>query len=346
MIFGEDVLYMSSIKGSRSRARLTYTCSGSDARARASRLTFTRMESTMNHAWLGCAVSLGIGLVTALSAQQPQRPVEKKPFQAQSASTVAFSVKDNQEIVEITNVDYQLTGNGIPGRPRDERLMLRYTSHTKEAVDEVGMEASTTIQAWPLGVDLKQKPVYTLTVPGVEPKTVNNEVLLISRGLEEVEWWSVYKLGSSAHLFDTYAPLLQFSVGLESQEMRYVGLEVPGDDVSDARLKAPNVVAVLTYSSGERVIREALVTCDKRELAQLLRSFADSTRKVTLVENRLPSSPGKKTGELVQNISVSMGPSYPSPPAEYTISIPIAKDDLDLTHVTASSGLHAAVWKR
>jgi hypothetical protein len=289
---------------------------------------------------------LEIALVTALSAQQPQRPGEKKPFQTQSASTVAFSVKDKEETVEITNVTHEVTRNGIPGRPQDERLMLRKTIHTKEVVDEIGMEASTTIQAWPLGADLKTKPLYSLTVQGVDPSTVNSDLLVVSRGLEEVEWWSVYKLGSGAHLFDTYVPLRQFSIGLETQEMRYVGLEVPPDDISDVRLKAPNVVAVLTYSSGEHVIREALITCDKRELAQLLRSFADATRKVTLVERRSPAAPGKKTGDLVQSITVSISPSYPSPPAEYTITVPIAKDDLDTAHATGSAGIHVAAWKR
>lgn len=301
----------------------------------------------MKQVSLVCAALLNLGLATILSAQQPQRPGEKKPFQAQSTSTVAFSVnKNNEEAVEITNVAYEVTRNGIPGRPRDERLLLRKSTHTKEVVDEIGMEASTTIQGWPLGVDLKQKPLYSLTAQGVDPNTVNSDLLVVSRGLEEVEWWSVYKLGSGAHLFDTYVPLLQFSVGLETQEMRYVGLEVPPDDISDARLKAPNVVAVLTYASGEHVIREALITCDKRELAQLLRSFADATRKVTLVEHRSPATPGKKTGDLVQSLTVSMGPSYPSPPAGRTITIPIVKDDLDVANATGSAGIHVAAWKR
>ncbi len=298
----------------------------------------------MKQAWL--AIGLAIGLVTALSAQPPQRSGEKKPFQAQSASTIGFSVKDNAETIEITNVAYELTGNGIPGLPGDQRLVLRKTSHTKEVVDEIGMEATTTIQAWPLGRDLKQKPLYSLTASGVDPQRVNNDLVVISRGLEEVEWWSVYKLGSGAHLFDTYVPLIQFSIGTETQELRYVGLEVPGDDVSDLRLRAPNVVAVLTYSSGERLIREALITCEKRELAQLLRSLADATRKVTLAEHRLAAAPGKKTGESTHSITIWIGPNYPSPPAEYTITIPIAKDDLDVAHVTASAGLHVAPWKR
>jgi hypothetical protein len=296
----------------------------------------------MNHDSRGWTGVLAAGLALALSAQQP-----KKPFQAQSGSTVAFTTKDNQETTEITNVSYEQTGSGVPGRPRDERLMLRRTTHTRQIVDEIGMEASTTIQAWPLGVDLKQRPLYSLTVSGVDPRTIDSQLIVISRGLEEVEWWSVYSLGSGAHLFDTYTPLIQFFIGWEGQAARYVGLEAPADDIADARLKAPNVVAVLTYASAEHVIREALITCDNRQLAQLLRSYADATRKATLVDRRMTPAPGKKpTGELAHSITVSISPNFPSPPADHTVSVPIAKDDLDVAHAKMSAGLHIAVWKR
>ena len=45
---------------------------------------------------------------------------------------------------------------------------------------------------------------------------LDGEVLQISRGLEEVEWWSIYKLANGEHLFDTYTPLLKFSISRET----------------------------------------------------------------------------------------------------------------------------------
>ncbi len=258
-------------------------------------------------------------LAAALSAQQPP------PFRTQSESTLAYSIRDGQSAVEITNVGYEMTNEGIPGLPRDQRLILRKTIHTTELVGDIGMEASTTVQAWPLGIDLKQNPLYSLTVSGVEPKTVNSELLVISRGLEEVAWWSVYALGTGAHLFDTYVPLVQFSTTRDVQTMRYAGLEVPPDDITDPRLRAPNVVAVLTYSSADRVVREALITCDSPKLARLLRSYADTTRKLTVDANN--------------RITLSISPSH-------TASVPIAKDDLDVARATTSAGLHLTAWKR
>ncbi len=281
-------------------------------------------------------IAFVVGVATMLPAQQAKKP---GPMQTQSPSTVALTVKDGEEAVEITNVAYHLTGSGIPGLPGEQRLLLKTSSHTKELVDSIGMEASTTTQAWPLGVDLKQKPLYSLTVAGIDPRVINNEVLVISRGLEEVEWWSVYKLGSAAHLFDTYTPLVQFSVGTETQELRYVGFEVPGDDITDPRLRAQTVVGVLTYSSGDHVMREALITCDKRELATFLRSFADATRRVSLVERRLPTG-------ITRSIAIVIFPNDPSARGTYTITIPIVKDDFDLAHTTGSVGIHAAAWKR
>ncbi len=259
----------------------------------------------------------------------------KKPFQAQANSTVAYSVKDGQENVEITNVEYEMVGAGIPGRPNDQRLLLRKTTRTKQVVDEIGMEASTTVDAWPLGVDLKQKPLYTFTVEGMDCHALNNEILVVSRGLEETDWWSVYKLGNGAHLMDTYVPLVQFSISRETVTQRYVGLEVPEDNAADTRLRGPAIVAVLTYASPERVIREVLITADTPNRAAQLRSFADATRTVSFVASG-----------STRSLKFSVSQNYPSRPDTVTISIPIVKDDLDTAHVDAPAGVHVAVWKR
>src|SRR5579862_4851026 len=96
---------------------------------------------------------------------------------AQSSSTFSFETKDGEKTVQIANVAYEVTGNGVPGLPRDERLVLRKTTKTKHAIDDIGIEASTTVEAWPLGADLKQKPLYSLTVSGIDP-VVNSDVLV------------------------------------------------------------------------------------------------------------------------------------------------------------------------
>src|ERR1700728_3280713 len=159
-----------------------------------------------------------------------------KPFQAQTPASVTYGVnKDGQQTVEITNVAYEVTSTAVPGRPQDERLLLRITTGTRQVVDDIALDASTTVEAWPLGVDPKQKPLYTLKVAGVDSKTVDGALLVILRGLEDTEWWSVYKLGTGERLFDTYAPLLAFSIHRDIQTMRYAGLEVPEDDAKDAR---------------------------------------------------------------------------------------------------------------
>ena len=267
-------------------------------------------------------------LAAAVMAQaQIQRP-PKKPLQSQSPSTVTYSREDDSEVVEITNINFELAGSGIPGRPADERLILRKRTRTRDVVGDIGLEAESTIEAWPLGSDLNQKPLYSLTVSGIEPTTKNNELLVVSRGLEEVEWWSVYKLGTGSHLLDTYVPLLEFPV---RQGQRYAGLEVPPDDTPDARLRAPNVVAVLTYASGERVIREVLITCDDRNRAQLLRSYADASR--TLAHG-------------AAGIRIAISQNAATPRRLVTIDIPIAHDDLDLAHAQIPAGVHLAAWKR
>jgi hypothetical protein len=251
-----------------------------------------------------------------------------KPFQSQSPASVVYGIKDGQPTVEIENVSYEVTSTGVPGRPQDERLLLRTTTRTKQVIDDIGMEASTTVAAWPLGVDPKQKPLYTLKAEGVDCKTVDGSLLVISRGLEDTEWWSVYKLGTGERLFDTYVPLLSFSIRRDIQTMRYVGLEVP-----NTLQKDPHFVAVLTYASAEHVISEAPITSDDAKQAQMLRSFADANRSVTLLE----------TPSLALKISISQ--NYPSAPATVSLTVPIVRDDLDLAHAQMPAHLHMASWK-
>ncbi len=255
-----------------------------------------------------------------------------QPFQAQSPASVVYGAnKDGQQTVEITNVAYEVTGTGVPGRPQDQRLLVRTTTRTKQVVDEIGMDASTMVETWPLGIDPKQKPLYILKSPGMDGKTVDGGLFVILRGLEDTEWWSVYKLGTGERLFDTYVPLLGFSIRRDIQTMRYAGLEVPEDG---AKLKDPHVVAVLTYASAERVLREALITSDDPKQAVALRSFADASRSVTLVE-----TPARA-------LKLSISQNYPSAPATVSLIVPIVHDDLDAAHAQMPAHLHLTARSR
>jgi hypothetical protein len=176
-----------------------------------------------------------------------------------------------------------------------------------------------------------------LTVTGDEGHTIDNALFVVERGLEETEWWSVYKLGSGQHLFDTYVPLLSFSISRETVTTRYVGLEAPGDDTKDARLKQPNVVGVATYASEDRIVREALVTCDDPKQALLLRSYADTTRAVSLVEGADQAS---------HTLKLTFSQNYPSSPHTVEVRIPVRGDDLDLAHAQLAPGMHVSLWRR
>lgn len=277
--------------------------------------------------WIA-GVTAGIGMSTGLLLAQ------SKPFESQSQASVAYSIKDGQQTVEITDAGFEVTGTAVPGRPQDERLLIRTMTHTKQVVDEIGMLASTTVEAWPLGVDPKQKPLYTLKVDGVDPRIVDNALLVILRGLEETEWWSVYQLGSGERLFDSYVPLVSFSIRRGIQTTRYAGYENPGDDVRDQRLKDPHVVGVLTYASAKRVLREVLITSDDAKRAQMLRSFADDSRALAIVE-----APGPA-------LKLSISQNYPSAPATVSVTIPVVKDDLDISHANIPAGLHLALFQR
>jgi hypothetical protein len=85
------------------------------------------------------------------------------------------------------------------------------------------------------------------------------------------------------------------------------------------------VVGVLSYSSEDRLIRAALVTCDDPKQAALLRSYADTTRALSFVDGTL---------------RVSFSQNYPSPANTVELRIPVRRDDLDLAHCQLPPRVH------
>lgn len=104
---------------------------------------------------------------------------ERKPFQAQSSSTIAYRVTNGEETVEITNVAYEVSGGHVAGRPADERLVLRKTTRSRQVFGEKGVKAAVTFEAWPLGADLGQRPVYAITAEGVDGRIAGNALLVL-----------------------------------------------------------------------------------------------------------------------------------------------------------------------
>jgi hypothetical protein len=300
------------------------------------------------------AVCAAAVLSSGVFAQPPKvqpgqlPPKTPPPLQSQSSSSItATKAPDGSQIVEIRNVSYEVTGTSVPGRPGDERLLLRKTTNSKETLGDIGSDSTIQLEAWRFGDDPRQKALYSINISGADGHTLDNAIFVASRGLEEVDWLSIYKLGTGQHLFDTYVPLVSFSISKELVTTRYVGLEIPPDDTGDARLKQPNVVGVLSYASEERVLREALLTCDDPKQAAQMRSYADENRSVALVESApARASQGGKPGEPLRTLRLTFSDSYPSPPNAKELNIPVEADDLDLAHAQLPAKLHIAAWKR
>jgi hypothetical protein len=280
-----------------------------------------------------------LAAASALPAQPKARPntdVLTKPFQFQAPSSISYGGgKDGEQTAEITNVAYELSADSLPGRPQGSRLVFRTATHSKQVVGDEGLESTVTIEAWPLGADLKQKPLYGVAVSGIGARRMDL-LWLVDRSLEgDVSWWSLYTLGTGQHLFDTYVEPLRFGVSRADGSGRYAGLEVPGDDTADARLKEPHVIGVLSYASDEKVIREVLISSADAARAKALRSYADTIRTLTLEER--PAG---------RSLRLTFENAYPSAPHTAVISVPIVKDDLDAGHAELAPGLRVAAWRR
>lgn len=277
--------------------------------------------------FLLAACAAGLSAQTAPGRAKAGNP----PFQSRSASTLSYNSKDGEETVEITNVAFELIGDAA------RHVVLRTTTHTTEVLGDKGVESTVMLEAWPLRSALQGKPLYSVTVPGIGGQTVDGALWVADRSIDpDSTWWSVYRLANGQHLFDTYVELVRFSISRESLTQRYAGVEVPPDDTKDARLKDPKVVAILTYASADKVIREVLVTCDNRDRAAILRSYADSTRTLAVAERSVSE----------QALRLTIDGNFPSAANRTVISIPIGKDDLDVAHAEVPAGLHLAAWKR
>jgi hypothetical protein len=257
---------------------------------------------------------------------------------AQATSSVVLGEQDGAKTLDITNVTFEITNSFVPGRPQDERLLLRKTAKSREVVGDEGLEATVTVEAWPLGSDVTAKPLYSVTLEGLDATTEDSAVLVFDRGTEEVDWWSVYKLGTGEPLFDSYVPVLHLSLSRDVQTVRYVGFEVPPDDAGNAKLREPHVVGVLDYASADKVIRQLLLTCSDAKRAAELRSFADTTRTLTLEEK------GDTVPEPAQTLHLRWSAWFPSPPNPVTAAIPIAADDLDSAHAHLPACMKLQPW--
>ncbi len=267
---------------------------------------------------LAAASAAHLLAMTALARADSGEPLAS----ARAESSFGLHEKDSAKVVDITNVTFATTGQYVPGRREEERLLVRTITQSREVIDEKGMEAKVTVEAWPLGGDPAQSPLYAVTREGVGATIDDNALLVFDRGTEDVDWWSIFALGTGKPLFDTLVPLLHFPLSREDQLPRYAGFDVPPDDASDARLREPEVVGVLTYAAPERVIRQLLVTCSDKTRAAELRSYWDTTRTLSLQE-------GPPSAEQARSLHLAWTANDPADAQPVEASIPIAADDLD-----------------
>jgi len=256
--------------------------------------------------------------VTFAGVYEPAPP----PFQTQAASSLRYGRNNNgEDTVDITNTTFELAQ--VTG---GTRLILSKTHSEHNVIDSEGNEPKITVEAWPLGVNPKEKPLYRIALDGNDAAVAGNALLVFDR-TQEAPFWSVYHLDSGKPFFDTHARLLHFSITPVVQTDRYAGLEISNDDTKDARLKGRGAVGLLTYASPERIIRQAVISCDDPGRAAVLHSLADTSFELAW-ENH--------------SIRVVLTP-FQKPAV--VIMIPVAGDDLDVGRARIPAGLRVTPIK-
>jgi len=188
-----------------------------------------------------------------------------------------------------------------------------------------------TLEAWRLGADLGQLPLYAISTEGTGVHTTGNALLVFARSVEEVNWWSIYRLRGGRRCSIHRCRCSRSRSRAWSRTPRYAGFEAPPGNAVDARLNEAHVVGVLSYASEENVIREAR--------AKELRSYWDQTRTLSLVDGKPYGSPS-----LDQNLVQQQRSGQTAVTVDVTVGI--AKDDLDLAHAMPAPGLRVSAWRR
>ena len=257
-----------------------------------------------------------VASVAALHAQSTSK----------SESSIVQKVEQGDTVVEIRNSGFELAGN----------LVLRKTIQSREVVGDKGLESEVALAAWPLGNDLAKKPLYEVKAKGTDARTRNGEIWIVEDATDpDVPVWSVYTLATGRRLFRSHVHPLEFGVSRADGTLRYAGLEVPPDDAEDSRPRAKNVAAVLSYSAADRVIREAILTCDDPSRATELRSYFDEERTLEVGD--------RASGRFLR---IAFHGAYPNRADEQVITIPVGKSGLDLAHAVTPAGVRVSVWQR
>jgi hypothetical protein len=261
----------------------------------------------------------------------------RKPFKAQSTSTINYAKENDEWTVTTSNVNYEVSFY---------RELIFRTSIRKRVGEGPGMDGAVALEAWRFGDDIGGKPIYRIVVDGIGAVTKDRAIWVVDRYTEGRPRWSVYSLITGEFLLESAAELSTVSTPTAGPHIpeRYIGFQVPEhfDKGVDARLLEQHVVGLLTYARQEGVIREVLVTCDDPKRAGALHMLADQEWRPSVIEDD-PSRENR--GRRIQTLKLSHS-GDPEPRWTFDILIPIVNGDLDLARAIVPAGLHLQGWKR
>lgn len=284
-----------------------------------------------------------VAAVAATAGLAPNAVSAEDAMSSRSAtSSIVSQTVGGVTTVRVETHAFALAGPGIKGRKDDERLFLHRLVATIEVLGEKGMEGQVGVAAWPLGVPESEPPLYRIKASGRDGRIVDGDLYVIERGLEEIEWQSLYALSDGTKLFDATTPWLRAANDGRWDERRYVALAQVFDDADDAALSDDHAVALLSYVARDRVVSQVLIKAAEVERARFLRSVWDQTVKLgwrgkgtksTALDGAMPDP---KSGRLAVTIAFS--------PDGATLEIPVRVKGFDLKKAKLSNGLSLEIF--
>lgn len=257
-----------------------------------------------------------------------------------AASEFVATRETDATVTAVRNVAYRVAGPGIPGLAPDDRLVLRETTGTVQALDEKGARAlGASVEAWRLGSDLAGAPLYRIDEPGEAVELALNDFLVIAG--ENTDWpyppKTAFALGSGRRVFAATTPWQRFYLAAAGAESRYVAFasanaEQTARDVEDV----PTLLGVLTYAGRTAALQRLRVVAATEEQARFLRA-AEESPEVALV------GPDGRAVKPFDTLDVAADPAarlhLRFPFSGLEVVVPLRADRLDATGATLPPGL-------
>jgi len=241
----------------------------------------------------------------------------------------------------VVNTTYRVTGTFIPGRPQEERFVIRQRIETVQVQDEKGSR-STVVRAdvWRLGDDMAAPPLYTIEQPGADDARLFRAEYYVVLG-ENTDWpyapETAYRLADGTRMFEASAPWATLQVLGEGPPTRHGVFATANLEAVAARAAEPGqAVGILTYATSGEVVQRIEIDAAGEDLRYALGAAEENPAVSWQAAGSGPLGPYDMI-ETAGDTGIELVLDFPF--NGLSLAIPLVDDRLAVEQATVPPGL-------